>query len=266
MDWLQVFVLSIVQGLTEFLPISSSAHLVLVPTLTGWPDQGQAFDVAVHLGTLCAVLTYFAKDLKVMTVDFVKQFTSGQKTEHSRLAWQLGLSTIPAGLAGLLFHHQIETYLRSPLVIAMATLVFGSLLGCAYILGRTGQRSEFQLKVVDIILISSSQALALIPGVSRSGVTMTTGLFRGLSPSAAARISFLMAIPIILLASGLKVIEFIKAETLIDWSSLGAGIVISALSGFVCIHYFIRFLSKIGMMPFVIYRLILGAGLLWYFW
>lgn len=263
MDWLQVVVLAIVQGLTEFLPISSSAHLALVPILTGWPDQGQIFDVAVHLGTLMAVLVYFFKDIKMMITDWCKHIITKKSTEHSKLAWQIGFSTIPAGIAGFCFDKQIEQYCRSPLSISIATIVFGLLLGLAYFKAK-GIKNEFQLKIVDMAIISTSQALALIPGVSRSGVTMTAGLFSGLNPKAAARVSFLMAVPIILLASGLKFLEFYKSQSLIDWHSLTLGIGISALSGFLCIHYFIKSLHKIGMYPFVIYRLLLGAGLLWF--
>ena len=172
MDNFQVVILALVQGLTEFLPISSSAHLILVPVLTDWPDQGLAFDVAVHAGTLTAVVLYFRKELARMFVEWLASF-KGRLTPDARLAWAVLIGTIPVGLAGLIFKDLIETQLRSPMVIAVATIVFGLLLWYA---DRTGKHSknEYGLSLIDVLIVGVAQALALIPGTSRSGITLQT--------------------------------------------------------------------------------------------
>ena len=174
MDMLQIVILALVQGLTEFLPISSSAHLILVPILTDWPDQGLAFDVAVHAGTLTAVVAYFRRELARMLVEWLVSFR-GRLTPDARLAWAVLIGTIPVGLAGLLFKDVIETQFRSPMVIAAATIVFGALLWVADISGRRN-RDEYALSLLDVLVIGLAQALALIPGTSRSGITITAGL------------------------------------------------------------------------------------------
>ncbi|MDX1443800.1 MAG: undecaprenyl-diphosphate phosphatase, partial [Gammaproteobacteria bacterium] len=179
MDFLQTIILAIIQGLTEFLPISSSAHLILVPVLTGWSDQGLAFDVAVHVGSLAAVMLYFRRDIVNVTVAGLRSLKTRRVEGDARLAWAIVLGTIPVGLAGLLFADFIEANLRSALVIATTTIVFGLLLWVADRHGATG-RNEHQLRWVDILVIGVAQALALIPGTSRSGITMTAGLLMGL--------------------------------------------------------------------------------------
>ena len=263
MDLIQIIVLALVQGLTEFLPISSSAHLILVPVLTDWEDQGLAFDVAVHAGTLLAVVLYFRKELGRM---FVQWFASlrGKLTPDGRLAWAVLLGTIPVGLAGLLFKEGIEQHLRSPLVIAIATIVFGLLLWYA---DRTGKRSkdEYGLMLCDVLIIGMAQALALIPGTSRSGITITVALMLGLKPKAAARFSFLLSIPVIFLAGSLESIEYLGEASLGDATPLLVGALISAISAYACIHYFLKLLERVGMMPFVAYRLVLGVILLFLF-
>ena len=185
MDILQIVILALVQGLTEFLPISSSAHLILVPVLTDWPDQGLAFDVAVHAGTLTAVVLYFRRELARMLVEWLASFKGGL-TPDARLAWAVLIGTIPVGLAGLIFKDVIETQLRSPMVIAVATIVFGLLLWYA---DSTGKRSknEYGLLLRDVLIIGLAQALALIPGTSRSGITITAALMLGLNREADAR-------------------------------------------------------------------------------
>ncbi|VAW58135.1 Undecaprenyl-diphosphatase [hydrothermal vent metagenome] len=260
MEFIQILVLALVQGLTEFLPVSSSAHLILVPILTGWEDQGLAFDVAVHVGTLSAVVIYFRAELGRMTVSWLGSVSGKGLDEDARLAWAVLFGTIPAGLAGLLFKDFIELHLRSANVLAAATLVFALLLWWADAKGR-GQRDEYSIRWLDVVFIGLAQALALIPGTSRSGVTITAGLFIGLNRQAAARFSFLLSIPVIVLAGGLKTLDYLKEASLDDMQPLMLGAFLSGVSAYFCIHYFLKLLEKIGMMPFVIYRIILAAFL-----
>ena len=262
----QIVVLALVQGLTEFLPISSSAHLILVPVLTGWPDQGLAFDVVVHLGTLTAVVWYFRKDVTQLTLDWTQSCIKKQTIGESRLAWIVILGTIPVAVIGLLLHDFVDNSLRSPLVIAWATIGFGLLLGVADFIGKNrNKKTEYQLNWKNAAVIAFSQALALIPGTSRSGITMTAGLFTGLTRQAAARFSFLLSIPVILMAGSYKTLKLFQEGNGIDWFSIGLGYALSALSAYICIHYFMKLLERMGMMPFVIYRVGQGLILLWLF-
>lgn len=260
MDFIQILVLGLVQGLTEFLPISSSAHLILVPELTGWADQGLAFDVSVHLGTLSAVVLYFRKELGQMSYSWFASVRGKGTDQEAKLAWAVLFGTIPVGLAGLAFKDVVETTLRNPFVIASATLVFGLLLWWADARCR-GERTEHGIGWKDVLIIGIAQALALIPGTSRSGATMTAGLFVGLSRRASARFSFLLSIPVIVLAGGLEIIDYLETANVADVQPLLLGALISGVSAFICIHYFLKALEKIGMLPFVIYRLILALFL-----
>lgn len=259
MDLIQILVLAILQGLTEFLPISSSAHLILVPIVTGWQDQGLAFDVAVHVGTLLAVAWYFRLQIIELFIGWSRSISGKGLDENGRLAWAVIFGTIPVGLAGLFFEDFISTQLRSPLVIASTTVIFAVLLGFADRM--RGERSERAINWKDVLVIGVAQALALIPGTSRSGVTMTAGLFMKLDRTAAARFSFLLSLPVIVLAGGLETIKLIESETAVDWAALGFGALLSFISAYACIHYFLKWLPKVGMWPFVIYRLLLGAWL-----
>lgn len=262
MELIQIIALAILQGLTEFLPVSSSAHLILLGEFGEWPDQGLAFDIAVHVGTLVAVLAYFWRDIRVLWKDWMASLLLGRTVGESRLAWAVLLGTIPVGLAGLMFKGFIESGLRSPLVLALATIFFAPLLWWADARWR-GTRSEQSMTWLDILLIGLAQAVALIPGTSRSGITMTAGLMLGLSRSAAARFSFLLSIPVIVLAGGLQGIDLIREDHVVDWSSLLLGSVVSALFAYLCIHLFLKWLERIGMMPFALYRLLLGFTLLY---
>lgn len=264
MDSLHAIYLALLQGLTEFLPVSSSAHLILVPRLLGWEDQGLAFDVAVHVGTLSAVVLYFRRELVPMAQDWFQSLVTRKQTANSRLAWAVLWGTIPVGLAGLLFKGYIEINLRSELVIAAATIGFGLLLWWADVKGR-GHRNEYSLRISDILIIGVAQALALIPGTSRSGATMTAGLMLGLSRQAAARFSFLLSIPVIILAGGLLMLDLVQDPGLVDWRAMTIGVVTSAIMAYLCIHVFLKLLERIGMLPFVIYRLALGALLVYLF-
>ena len=263
MDIIQVIILALVQGLTEFLPISSSAHLILVPVITNWPDQGLAFDVAVHAGTLSAVVFYFRRELAKMFVEWLGSLR-GRHTPDSRLAWAVLFGTIPVGLAGLLFKDIISDHLRTPVVIAVATIFFGLLLWLAD-RNKNLDRDEHSLHWKDVLVIGVAQAIALIPGTSRSGITITAALMLGLTRQSAARFSFLLSIPVIILAGGLETLEYLHVASASDINFLMMGAMISALSAYACIHFFLKLLEKISMMPFVIYRLVLGVVLLFMF-
>jgi len=255
--WLQIVVLSIVQGITEFLPISSSAHLILVPRFTAWPDQGLAFDLAVHVGTLLAVIVYFRAELGRMADDFTRSLFERRSIGDSRLAWAVLWGTIPVGLAGLAVHGIAETTLRSPTLIAVTTIGFGLLLGLADT--RHGARTEHELSWRDVLVVGCAQALALVPGTSRSGITITAGLLLGLSREGAARFSFLLAIPVTGLAAALKTGELVAQAEPVDWGPFAAGTALSALTAFLCIHFFLKWLTRFGMLPFVVYRIVLGT-------
>jgi undecaprenyl-diphosphatase len=254
--------LALLQGLTEFLPISSSAHLVLMPSLAGWDDQGLAFDVAVHVGTLIAVVGYFRHELAIMLADWLRSIAGGEQTPEARLAWLVLLGTLPAALTGFFLHDMIEGALRAPLVIAATTIMFGVLLGWADQRGRR-VRDETTLCISDVLLIGAAQALALIPGTSRSGITMTVGLALGLTRTAAARFSFLLSIPVITLAGGYQTVKLVQLAEPVAWDMLFLGTAIAAISAWLCIHFFLQLVERIGMLPFVIYRLLLGAFLFW---
>jgi undecaprenyl-diphosphatase len=264
MDTLHIIVLALVQGFTEFLPISSSAHLILVPELLGWPDQGLAFDVSLHVGTLTAVIIYFRSEIGAMVVDWSRSLVQRRQVGESRLAWAVLFATIPAGLAGVIFKHDIENELRSALVIATTTVLFGLLLWYA---DRTGRRTrnEHGLTWKDVLFIGVAQAVALIPGTSRSGITMTAGLMAGLSREGAARFSFLLSIPTIAGAGLFKLKDLLEASGPVDWNALIGGAVLSAISAYLCIHFFLKLLERIGMAPFAIYRLLLGGVLFYVF-
>jgi undecaprenyl-diphosphatase len=261
MDTVQIVILAIVQGLTEFLPVSSSAHLILVPMLLQWPDQGLVFDVAVHVGSLIAVLVYFRVEVIDMLVAWTQSLVGGGVTSNSRLAWWVILGTVPAVIIGFLFKDIIESDLRSPWVIAITTIVFALLLWFADT-RKSKQRNEYDLKLPDVVTIGLFQAIALIPGTSRSGITMTAGLLLGMTRQAAARFSFLLSIPLILASGVLQTAELTQSVQSIDWYALSVAIILSAISAGLCIHLFLRLIEKVGMMPFVIYRLLLGVVLI----
>ncbi|MGD8999071.1 MAG: undecaprenyl-diphosphate phosphatase [Granulosicoccaceae bacterium] len=265
MTLLQIITLALMQGLTEFLPISSSAHLILVPVITGWQDQGLAFDVAVHVGTLSAVVLYFRRDVLRLMHDGMLSLLQRRRVGDSHLAWAVVIGTIPAGLAGLFGHDFIATQMRTPLVIAGATIGFGLLLGLSDWLGQR-QRDERSLGMIDVLIIGCAQALALVPGTSRSGITMTAGLLLGLTRQAAARFSFLLSIPIILASGSLETWKLASGAAPVDWNALYMGVLISGVSAFTCIHFFLKWLDRVGMWPFVWYRLALGIGLLLLFY
>lgn len=263
MDLLQTVLLALIQGITEFLPISSSAHLILVPVLTGWPDQGLAFDVAVHAGTLGAVIVYFRQELVRMTLAGFGSF-AGHWTPDAKLAWAVVFGTVPVVIAGLLGKSYIEASLRGPVVIGVTAIVFGLVLWWADIRG-TRNRDEYSIGWREAVIVGVAQALALIPGTSRSGITITAGLMLGLTREASARFSFLLSIPT-LIASGVLVgRDLVASDVPVAWGTLALGTVVAGVSAYACIGLFIRLLSRTGMLPYVIYRVVLGAVLLYLF-
>lgn len=264
MDHLQAVWLAIIQGLSEFLPISSSAHLILPSEVLGWPDQGLAFDVAVHVGSLMAVMIYFRKDIVSLTQAWLDSVFVRRHSPESRLAWYIVLGTVPAGLTGLILGGLIELHLRSMAVIAFTTIFFGLLLAWADIRGR-GQRDLNQFTWKSALFVGAAQALALIPGTSRSGITITAALAMGFDRESAARFSFLLAIPVIILSGGLKGLELINSAS-VDWSIIAIGTLLSAVTAYLCIKFFLKVIQQIGMMPFVIYRMLLGAFLIYLVW
>lgn len=259
MEYIQFIILGVIQGVAEFLPISSSAHLILAPELLGWVDQGLAIDLAAHIGTLSAVVYYFRRDLQQMLGGW---FSSGFSLENrqSRYVWYVIVATIPAVIAGFLLKDLVEGTLRDPLVIASTTIVYGLLLGWADYSGKQ-TRNESSLQWKDALLIGTAQVLALVPGTSRSGITMTTGLLLGLDRESAARFSFLMSIPVTLLAGSYGAMKLILSPEAVDWIAVMTVVIASACTAILTIHYFMKFLQRFGMMPYVIYRILLGMVL-----
>lgn len=260
METFQVILLALIQGLTEFLPISSSAHLILPSQLLGWEDQGFSFDVAVNTGSLLAVVIYFRHDLWAMTQAWITSLVKGEQTDESKLAWWIILATIPAVIFGFAAKDFIATHLRNTTVIASTTIIFGLLLWWADRMSRS-ELTVYQTGWRKALLIGFAQALALIPGTSRSGATMTAALMLGLSREAAAKFSFLMSIPVGLGAAILVTKDLIESPEAIDYQALGIGMLVSFIAAYACIYYFLKFISRMGMTPFVIYRLILGSVL-----
>jgi undecaprenyl-diphosphatase len=249
--YLQSAVLGVVQGATEFLPVSSSGHLVLVPWLLGWPDQGLAFDAAMHVGTLGALLVYFRTELWRMITGLDR-----------RLAVLLIAATIPGGIAGLLLEKTIDAHLRDPIVIASMLIFWGLVMWLADRHAAREPRSIVDPRDVTpgaAMVVGVAQALALIPGTSRSGITITAGLFAGLSRPAAARFAFLLGIPITGAAGGLKLLSLLRHGGDVPLGPLLTGVVVSCAAGLAAVWFLVNFLEKRSLLPFVIYRCVLGA-------
>jgi undecaprenyl-diphosphatase len=258
----QIIVLALIQGLTEYLPVSSSAHLILGSMAFGWPDQGLVLDTATHLGTLFAVLVYFRRDLLDMAGACLRPVNGATDRQHRAMAVYLVLASIPALLVAALVHDWVELYLRDMRVVAWSTLIFGVLLWVADVKGpRQKSIENFNLK--SAMLVGLAQALALVPGTSRSGVTITAARFLGFSSDAAARFSFLLAIPIVAAAGLYSALKIAGGDSNIEWVQFFIAVGVSALAGWVCIAVFLALLKRVGLMPFVIYRLLLGVLLLW---
>ncbi len=261
MGFLQSFILGLVQGLTEFLPVSSTAHLRIVPALLGWGDPGAALSAVVHLGTLAAVVVYFWRQLVDLVGAFFL-FLAGKKPyadSEVRLAWILVVGTIPVGVFGVIFQNQIETSLRSLWVVTGAVVIFALVLAVAEWVGRR-QRTLDDLGLRDGLFIGILQALALLPGASRSGVTLSAGLFIGLNRPDAARVSFLLSVPAIAASGLFELLGLIKhgfGET--NGAELLLGILTAGVSGYLAIGFLMRLLQKRSTLGFVVYRILLGA-------
>ena len=277
--FIQVTVLALIQGLTEFLPVSSSGHLLLPSMLLGWPDQGLAFDVAFHGGTLIAVIGYFRRDLRQIVGDGLRpiigdaaRLIAGNGTPpgpqdsaaqgNGRMLWLLLVATVPVGLAGLLLRDFVEIHARSVTVVAAASIAFGVLLGGADIAGRRSRGFD-AIGWRAALLIGMAQMLALIPGASRSGVTMTTALLLGFDRESAARFSFLLAIPVMLASGALEAIGLIaEPPPPRQLLLLAFGTALSALVAWLSIDWFLRWISRLSFQPFVAYRIALGLAML----
>ena len=262
MDYLQIIVLALIQGVTEFLPVSSSAHLILPVHLLGWPDQGLSFDIAVHAGTLFAVLVYFRGDLEQLMAASVGVLMGRGFNEHAHLLGKLALATIPIMIVGYVLKPTIETELRSLTVIALATIGFGLLLGLAD--RRSQNRTELTgLRYREALFIGAMQVLALIPGTSRSGITITAALLLGLNRIHAARFSFLLSIPAIGGAGILAIRDVSTTNVDTNWFDFALGMGVSGVTAYFCITMFLHLIDKsTSLMPYVIYRVVLGTFLL----
>jgi undecaprenyl-diphosphatase len=258
MDIFQAIALALLQGLTEFLPISSSAHLILLPVLAGWEDQGLAFDVAVHVGTLTAVVAYYRRDLLQIITAWAGSLVGKGTSDDSRLAWYVVAGTIPVGLVGISLPDKVENLLRSPLIIASATIVFAILIWWAE---KRAKEQRNKITWVDALVVGLFQAIALIPGTSRSGITITAGLLTGLKREQAARFSFLLSIPVIALAGMIKGLELLQSAVPVMWDLIAIGSGVSAVVAYLTIGWFLRLLDRVGLMPFVWYRFVLGIFL-----
>jgi undecaprenyl-diphosphatase len=255
LDWTQTIVLALIQGLSEFLPISSSAHLVLPAQLFAWNDQGLLFDVFVHGGTLIAVMIYFRADL----ITLLRSLRSDPASQrgHDNELWLLAAATLPTVVVGLLFHEVISGGLRGLPVIAFTTLFFGILMGSA--------EADSNLRAIswrDACLIGLAQSMALVPGVSRSGITITAALMLGYNPATAARFSFLLSVPVILMAMIYMGFTWFSGEAVSPpLAQLVTAMLIAGISAYATIAVFLGILDRAGLMPFVVYRLVLGCGL-----
>ena len=253
MNTLQAIVLGIIQGLAEFLPISSSAHLIIVPWLLQWKEHTLVFDVALHMGTLLALGVYFFKDY----INLINSGITKPASENGKIFWCIVIATIPAAIFGLAFEHFIETKLRGQIcIIAILIFLFGLIIYFADKFSKK-EKEITKIKILDAIIIGVSQAFALFPGVSRSGITMTTGLFLGYKRDQAAKFSFLLSGPVIL---GAGVLSFIKNIHTIksELSFFVIGMLTAAVVGFMAIHFLLNYLKTKSFLPFVIYRILLA--------
>ncbi|MFM7120896.1 MAG: undecaprenyl-diphosphate phosphatase [Gammaproteobacteria bacterium] len=258
MDWLQVIVLSLLQGLLEFLPISSSAHLILPAELTDWPDQGLAFDVAVHVGTLAAVVAYFRRELIDYARGSMNALVQRRLNEDAEQVFLLALATVPIVIAGVLLKDWVESALRSVPIIAAASILFGLLLW--YADRRHGTRSVVTWR--DAAIIGAMQVLSIVPGTSRSGITLTAALLLGMTRAAGARFSFLLSIPTIAGAGLLLANDALAEGHAAQLQHLLVGAALAGVAAYTCIRLFIALIDRTGMLPYVIYRIVLGIVLL----
>ncbi len=278
METVTALVLGVIQGLTEFLPISSSAHLILVPWLFGWNPEGLIFDVSLHFGTAIAIVAYFWRDWITLANEAVTGLMERRPLGNARrrLAWYIVVGTVPAMVVGLAFQNYVEATLRSPIVTVFTLVAFALVLWyaerrCSF------ARSLENLSLADSVWIGLGQALALIPGVSRSGITISVGLFRDFDRTSAARFSFLLATPVIAgaaLLEGRHLAKAVRDPALaaatgllgaggqVKWAVLACGTASAVVVGLLCIRYFLRYIQKKSFFPFVVYRIVLAAVVL----
>jgi undecaprenyl-diphosphatase len=266
----QAIVLALVQALTEFLPVSSTAHLIIFPWLAGWQDPGLAFDVALHAGTLLALVLYFFRDwltllLCGLGIKYPAMAPAEEVAHNRKMFWYLVVGTIPAGVAGLLFHHEIEEKLRQPKIIGVSLVLIALLMWWADS-RKDLTRKEGESNLGDALTIGTAQALALWPGVSRSGITITTGLFRRLTRAAATRFSFILSVPAIAGAVVMelpKLLKMHKAGGLdLPLSTLAISVLVSGIAGYFVIAFFLRYLQTRTLKVFVVYRIVFGIIIL----
>lgn len=261
MDLLQIVLLALIQGLTEFLPISSSAHLALAPVVMGIEDQGLAFDIAVHLGSLLAVIIYFRKELTQVTADTAGHYLMQREaTQNSKLGMAIIIATIPIVIFGGL-KTVLDIEFRSPVLIAVMSIVFGLLLWWADTKPRR-HRDMNDYSFRDALIIGFFQVLAILPGTSRSGITMTAALMLGFTRTAASHFSFLLAVPTILMSAGVVILDILKSDDRLDINAMLIGAVFSFVFAYLAIHYFLKLIETTGMLPYIIYRMLLGVILL----
>jgi undecaprenyl-diphosphatase len=258
-SWFEAIVLGIVQGLTEFLPISSSAHVLIVSQLFGWEDPGAAFTAVTQIGTETAVIIYFRKDIWRIISTWTQSLAKAElrSSIDARMGWYVIIGTIPIGILGFTFQDQIETVARNLWLVAGTLIVFGIILGIADRYG-SQRKSLADLNMRDGVLYGMAQSLALIPGVSRSGATISGGLFLGYDRSAATRYAFLLAIPAVL-ASGLFEATKIADEEVVSWGPTILATVIAFCVGYAVIAWLIRYITTNSYLPFVLYRIGLGS-------
>jgi undecaprenyl-diphosphatase len=273
MEIFSAAILGIIQGLAEFLPISSSAHLILVPWFLGWKPEGIIFDVSLHLGTAIAVLAFFWTDwIRLIREAIVGIFTGDPLgNHHRRLAWYIVVGSIPAAVVGLALEKTVESKLRSPLITVFTLAILGIVLFYAEKRSKQNRTME-NFTWADSIWVGLSQAFALIPGVSRSGITITTAMFRNSDRTGAARFSFLLSTPAVVGAGILESWKLVKAVRHpvegvfeIHWLVLIVGVLSAALTGIFCIRFFLRYLQTKSFTPFVVYRVILAGVVLIYY-
>lgn len=261
MGLLQAAILGLIQGVTEFVPVSSSAHLILTSHVLGWDDQGLGFDMAVHAGSLLALVFYLRRDLAQILRAMLPGIADPSPRDR-RLGWQLGVATVPVAAIGWLLQGVVEEHLRNPQVVAVTLILFGVLLGVADRLG-SGRRQIYSLSWVGVVIIGLAQAIAILPGTSRSGITMTAALALGLARPEAARFSFLLAVPVLTLVAAKSVLDLTTdAVNLPSFAALATGFVVSAVAAYLAVEWLLRWLRTRSMAPFVLYRVILGFGIL----
>ena len=263
MSWFEAIVLGITQGLTEFLPISSTGHLRIVPAFAGWEDPGALFPAVIQLGTMLAVVIYVWRDLERITRTWLASLRRPDLRGEldARMGWYVIIATIPIGVLGLAFNDQIETGARNLYLIGTILIVAGLILAVADRVGRRARAID-EVTRTDAIWVGVAQALALVPGTSRSGATITAGLFLGMKREAAARFSFLLSIPAIVLSGLYGLTELITGDDSVSFGALALATAVAFVFGYISIAFLLRWLATHSMMIFVVYRLVLGAVVL----